>query len=78
MRKRAARSGRFGVRLTAINLVSLGIGGIIGAGIFVLSGHAAAANAGACHHPVVSLRRGRLRVWRPLLCRVVVHRADLG
>ena len=46
MRKRAARSGRFGVRLTAINLVSLGIGGIIGAGIFVLSGHAAAANAG--------------------------------
>jgi APA family basic amino acid/polyamine antiporter len=32
--------------LTAISLVSLGIGDIIGAGIFVLTGHAAAANAG--------------------------------
>jgi hypothetical protein len=29
-----------------VNLVSLGIGAIIGAGIFVLTGHAAAANAG--------------------------------
>ncbi len=33
-------------RLSALNLVSLGIGAIIGAGIFVLTGHAAAANAG--------------------------------
>jgi basic amino acid/polyamine antiporter, APA family len=32
--------------LTAVNLVALGIGAIIGAGIFVLTGHAAAANAG--------------------------------
>jgi APA family basic amino acid/polyamine antiporter len=32
--------------LTALNLVALGIGAIIGAGIFVLTGHAAAANAG--------------------------------
>jgi basic amino acid/polyamine antiporter, APA family len=32
--------------LSAVNLVSLGIGEIIGAGIFVLTGHAAAANAG--------------------------------
>jgi APA family basic amino acid/polyamine antiporter len=32
--------------LSASNLVSLGIGAIIGAGIFVLTGHAAAANAG--------------------------------
>src|SRR5215831_13187352 len=32
--------------LTAFNLVALGIGAIIGAGIFVLTGHAAAANAG--------------------------------
>src|SRR6202011_3932589 len=37
--------------LSATNLVGLGIGGIIGAGIFVLTGHAAAANAG----PAVSL-----------------------
>jgi basic amino acid/polyamine antiporter, APA family len=33
--------------LTAINLVALGIGAIIGAGIFVLTGNAAAENAGA-------------------------------
>ncbi len=32
--------------LTATNLTTLGIGAIIGAGIFVLTGHAAAANAG--------------------------------
>jgi APA family basic amino acid/polyamine antiporter len=32
--------------LSALNLVALGIGAIIGAGIFVLTGHAAAANAG--------------------------------
>jgi len=32
--------------LSALNLVALGIGAIIGAGIFVLTGHAAAANSG--------------------------------
>jgi basic amino acid/polyamine antiporter, APA family len=32
--------------LSALNLTALGVGGIIGAGIFVLTGHAAAANAG--------------------------------
>jgi APA family basic amino acid/polyamine antiporter len=32
--------------LSALNLVALGIGGIVGAGIFILTGHAAAANAG--------------------------------
>jgi basic amino acid/polyamine antiporter, APA family len=37
--------------LSALNLVALGIGGIIGAGIFVLTGHAAATNAG----PAVTL-----------------------
>ena len=37
--------------LSALNLVSLGIGGIIGAGVFVLTGHAAAENAG----PAVTL-----------------------
>jgi basic amino acid/polyamine antiporter, APA family len=37
--------------LTSVNLVALGIGGIIGAGIFVLTGHAAATNAG----PAVAL-----------------------
>src|SRR5450756_2622297 len=37
--------------LSALNLMALGVGGIIGAGIFVLTGHAAAANAG----PAVAL-----------------------
>src|SRR6201986_3512420 len=37
--------------LSAVNLVALGIGGIIGAGIFVLTGHAAAALGG----PAVTL-----------------------
>jgi basic amino acid/polyamine antiporter, APA family len=37
--------------LSALNLVALGVGGIIGAGIFVLTGHAAAAYAG----PAVAL-----------------------
>jgi APA family basic amino acid/polyamine antiporter len=37
--------------LSALNLVAIGVGGIIGAGIFVLTGHAAAANAG----PAVTL-----------------------
>ena len=32
--------------LTASNLVSLGVGGVIGAGIFVMTGQAAATNAG--------------------------------
>ena len=43
--------------LSAINLVALGIGAIIGAGIFVLTGHAAAANAGAGDHAVLRARR---------------------
>jgi basic amino acid/polyamine antiporter, APA family len=37
--------------LSALDLVTLGVGGIVGAGIFVLTGHAAAANAG----PAVAL-----------------------
>src|SRR5262249_17322739 len=37
--------------LSAASLVALGIGAIIGAGIFVLTGHAAATNAG----PAISL-----------------------
>src|SRR5579871_5835159 len=37
--------------LSALSLVALGIGAIIGAGIFVLTGHAAAVNAG----PAISL-----------------------
>jgi basic amino acid/polyamine antiporter, APA family len=46
-----AETNFFRRSLSAFNLVALGIGGIIGAGIFVLTGHAAAANAG----PAVTL-----------------------
>src|SRR6266851_4144727 len=45
------RARRLRRTLSAAQLVTLGIGGIIGAGIFVLTGHAAAANAG----PAVAL-----------------------
>jgi APA family basic amino acid/polyamine antiporter len=53
---REAALGEDGVELprrslSALNLVALGVGAIIGAGIFVLTGHAAAANAG----PAVTL-----------------------
>lgn len=41
-----AEAPRLKRSLSALQLVSLGIGAIIGAGIFVLTGHAAAANAG--------------------------------
>ena len=46
-----ARASPLRRTLSALNLVALGIGGVIGAGIFVLTGHAAAANAG----PAVTL-----------------------
>ncbi len=55
--KEAAENDSDGVRhlpkrtLSALNLVGLGVGGTIGAGIFVLTGNAAATNAG----PAVSL-----------------------
>ncbi len=59
--------------LGALNLITLGIGAIIGAGIFVLTGKAAA----TARRPggVVELRaRGhRLRFCRPLLRRVCLH-----
>ncbi len=48
LRAEAAASGEHTLKrtLSAANLVSLGIGAIIGAGIFVLTGHAAASYAG--------------------------------
>ena len=46
--------------LTATQLTLLGIGGIIGTGIFVLTGMAAAQNAGPGPAPVIHLRRYRL------------------
>jgi APA family basic amino acid/polyamine antiporter len=46
LQKEAADSGGLKRTLSAMNLTTLGIGAIIGAGIFVLTGHAAADNAG--------------------------------
>jgi APA family basic amino acid/polyamine antiporter len=48
LKAEAAASGEHTLKrtLSALNLTTLGIGAIIGAGIFVLTGHAAAANAG--------------------------------
>ena len=56
--------------LGAMNLTMLGIGAIIGAGIFVLTGTAAAQYAGPAIVLVVHRRRLRLFVRRPLLRRV--------
>src|SRR6476620_6636625 len=46
--KEAGETGEHSLKraLGPVNLITLGIGAIIGAGIFVLTGHAAAANAG--------------------------------
>src|ERR1700691_1528553 len=48
LKAEAAESNEHSLKrtLSAINLVTLGIGAIIGAGFFVLTGHAAAENAG--------------------------------
>ncbi len=53
LKAEAAESHEHGLKrtLTATNLVMLGIGAVIGAGFFVLTGHAAAENAG----PAISL-----------------------
>ena len=56
--------------LGPVNLVLLGIGAIIGAGIFVLTGQAAANYAGPGHRVVVHPGGHRLRLRRPLLRRV--------
>src|SRR5271168_100788 len=53
LKAEAAESNEHSLKrtLSALNLITLGIGAIIGAGFFVLTGHAAAANAG----PAVTL-----------------------
>ena len=64
--------------LTALNLITLGVGGIIGAGIFVLTGHAAAANAGPAIVALLPARRHRLRLRRPVLRRDGLHGPGRG
>ena len=58
--------------LGPVNLILLGIGAIIGAGIFVLTGQAAAQLRGPGDRALVRPRRHRLRLRRPLLRRVRV------
>ena len=55
LKAEAAASDEHGFKrsLSALNLTMLGIGAVIGAGFFVLTGHAAAENAG----PAIALSR---------------------
>ena len=64
--------------LTATSLMALGIGDIIGAGIFVLTGHAAAANAGPAIALSFLLGAIACALRRPVLRRNGVDRSDFG
>ena len=63
--------------LTAFDLTLLGIGAIIGTGIFVLTGTAAANQAGPAITMSYLLAGTGLRVRGPLLCRVRLDDPDL-
>ena len=62
--------------LSVWSILALGVGAIIGAGIFVLTGHAAATRR-SCHWSVIHSRRYSLRLRRPLLFRDGIDRTDL-
>ena len=62
--------------LSALNLIALGVGGIIGAGIFILTGHAAAANAGPAVTLSFLLGAVACAIRRAVLRRDVVDRSD--
>ena len=64
--------------LSALNLITLGIGAIIGAGIFVLTGQAAATHAGPA--VALELRPGRdcVRLRGALLRGVRLHHSHCG
>ena len=64
--------------LGTVALTAIGIGAIIGTGIFVLTGLAAAQYAGRGYRPVVRGGGHRLRICWPLLRRVCRHGASLG
>jgi hypothetical protein len=64
--------------LGPISLISLGIGSVVGAGIFVLAGTSAAQYAGPGHRPVLRRRRHLLPLRRPVLRRVGVDDSRLG
>ena len=64
--------------LSALDLTLLGIGAIIGTGIFVLTGTAAANQAGPAITMSYMVGRAGLRLRRALLCRVRVDDPDRG
>ena len=64
--------------LTAMDLTLLGIGAIIGTGIFVLTGTAAANQGGPRHRAFLRLRRPGLRLRRAVLRGVRRDDPDLG
>ena len=64
--------------LTAFDLTLLGIGAIIGTGIFVLTGTAAAQPGRPRDHALVRAGRARLRLRGAVLRRVRVDDPDLG
>ena len=64
--------------LGPVNLVLLGIGAVIGAGIFVLTGQAAANYAGPGDRALLHPGRDRLRLRRTVLRRVRGHDPDRG
>ena len=72
------RGGGLAKTLGPFSLIGLGIGCIIGAGIFVLTGKAAASYAGPGDHPVVRPGGHRLRLRRPVLRRTGRHDPRLG
>ena len=63
--------------LGPFNLISLGIGAIIGAGIFVMTGNAAANFAGPARRAVVRDRGSRLHLCGAVLCRTRVDHAGI-
>ena len=76
--RRPAEAGEHSLKraLGPINLITLGIGAIIGAGIFVLTGTAAAQFAGPAIVHLLHHRRHRLRLCRPVLRGVCLHDSD--
>ncbi len=62
--------------LGPVNLITLGIGAIIGAGIFVLTGAAAAQYGGPGNRAFVHFRRNWLRLCRLVLCGICRAHSD--
>ena len=62
--------------LTAWDLTLLGIGAIIGTGIFVLTGHGGSQSGRSSHHPFLHCRGHCVRVCRAVLRGIRRHDSD--